>query len=77
MLTLPLCHTVEWPLPLAPQLAKVMRTVTSTELKKGSEDLGFVVLNRPHSLRDVLRRGALDHIEEERPFDHPHGKSPG
>ena len=50
------------------ELAKTMRTVTATELKKGSEDLGFVVLNRPHSLRDVLRRGALAHIEEEHIF---------
>lgn len=45
-------------------LAKTMRTVTATELKKGSEDLGFVVLNRPHSLQVVLRDGKLDHVTE-------------
>lgn len=46
-------------------LAATMRTVTSTELLKGTEDLGFVVLNRPHSLRTVLKSGALSHITEE------------
>ena len=46
------------------KLADYMRTVVSIELKKGSEDLGFVVLNRPHSLRAVLRDGKLSHITE-------------
>ena len=46
-------------------LASIMKTVTSVELQKGSEDFNFVVLNRPHSLRDALKRGALSHIKEQ------------
>ena len=40
----------------------VMRTVVVAELTKG-EDLGFVVLNRPHSVVEALKRGDLNFAE--------------
>lgn len=43
-------------------LVGVMKTVVVTELTKG-EDLGFVVLNRPHSLVEAFKRGDLDFAE--------------
>ena len=44
-------------------LGGLMRTVTVTELTKG-EDLGFVVLNRPHSVVEAFRRGDLAFAEQ-------------
>ena len=44
-------------------LVGVMKTVVVTELTKG-EDLGFVVLNRPHSLVEAFKRGDLNFPEK-------------
>ena len=49
-------------------LSSTMRTVVVRELKKGTEDLGFIVLNRPHSVELALRTGAAPpHREGIRP----------
>ena len=48
----------------ADALEAEMHTVVVSELKKGSEDLGFVVLNRPHSVVAALERGSLTFDEQ-------------
>lgn len=41
-------------------LSQVMTTLVARELTKGTEDLGFVVLNRPTSVAAVLASGELE-----------------
>ena len=50
--------------PQTDDLFPIMKTVVATELKRGTEDLGFVVLNRPSSLLQVLQSGKLQMLEE-------------
>ena len=48
----------------ADSLSGVLHTVVVTELTPGKEDLGFVVLNRPHSVVRALEDGLLTYAEE-------------